>query len=119
MIHKEVRLFFLLLIYTKQETPSRLGRRFLFRLPLIKGRIESVEILGVQPVGEDAQALAEALEMDDLPFTQKTDGRDHVRVVHQTQNIVIGGAGFLLCCDAVRTALRLLPRLGSVSLDGG
>ena len=57
--------------------------------------------------------------MDDLPFTQKTDGRDHVRVVHQTQNIVIGGAGFLLCCDAVRTALRLLPRLGSVSLDGG
>lgn len=26
----------------------------------IKGRIESVEILGVQPVGEDAQALAEA-----------------------------------------------------------
>lgn len=29
----------------------------------IKGRIESVEILGVQPVGEDAQALAEAINL--------------------------------------------------------
>ena len=68
--------------------------------------------------------------MDDLPFTQKTDGRDHVRVVHQTQNIVIGGAGFLLCCHVLvqirdgvalageahgrerRTARRLGPHAG-------
>ena len=70
MIHKEVRLFFLLLIYTKQETPSRLGRRFLFRLPLIKGRIESVEILGVQPVGEDAQALTEMIHLSNSRQTQ-------------------------------------------------
>lgn len=88
-------------------------------LNLIKGWVGEIDIPSIHLLLAQAQAFAEALEMDDLPFTQKTDGRDHVRVVHQTQNIVIGGAGFLLCCDAVRTALRLLPRLGSVSLDGG
>ena len=86
---------------------------------LVKAGVDIVNVLLIHALLCQPQALTEALEMDDLPFTQKTDGRDHVRVVHQTQNIVIGGAGFLLCCDAVRTALRLLPRLGSVSLDGG
>ena len=86
---------------------------------IVKHRVEGVNVFSVHSLPRQFHSLAEALEMDDLPFTQKTDGRDHVRVVHQTQNIVIGGAGFLLCCDAVRTALRLLPRLGSVSLDGG
>ena len=85
----------------------------------VKRRVGKVDVFLVHLLLGQTHRLAEALEMDDLPFTQKTDGRDHVRVVHQTQNIVIGGAGFLLCCDAVRTALRLLPRLGSVSLDGG
>ena len=95
------------------------GLRASFGWSAVKAGIDGIKIAAVQGVLDGFQRLAEALEMDDLPFTQKTDGRDHVRVVHQTQNIVIGGAGFLLCCDAVRTALRLLPRLGSVSLDGG
>lgn len=67
----------------------------------------------------DSQGFTESLEMHNFPFSQEPDGFHDFRIFDQTKNIVIGGAGFLLCCDAVRTALRLLPRLGSVSLDGG
>ena len=47
--------------------------------------------------------IAEALEMDDLPLPQETDGVVHIRVVGQPQNVVIGEAGLLLWCDLVRT----------------
>lgn len=33
--------------------------------------------------------------MHDLPLPQKADGVDDVRIVHQTENIVVGGAGLL------------------------
>lgn len=68
---------------------------------------------------QNSQSFAEALEVNDFPLSQVADGITYLRVSYHPQDIVIGGAGFLLCCDAVRTALRLLPRLGSVSLDGG
>lgn len=41
--------------------------------------------------------FAEPLEMHDLTLSEKSYGVDNVRVVYHSQNIVIGGAGFLLC----------------------
>ena len=82
------------------------GLRASFGWSAVKAGIDGIKIAAVQGVLDGFQRLAEALEMDDLPFTQKTDGRDHVRVVHQTQNIVIGGAGFLLCCGFAGTTFQ-------------
>ena len=47
--------------------------------------------------------FAEPLEMDDLPFPQKTDDVVHVRIVGQAEDVVVGKAGFLLCGDLART----------------
>ena len=85
----------------------------------IKIRVKRIEVLGIQPVGHEAESFSETLEMNDFAFPQETDRITYFRIFDHAENIVVSCAGFLLCCDAVRTALRLLPRLGSVSLDGG
>lgn len=41
--------------------------------------------------------FAEALEMDDFPLPQEADHIAHVGVVGQTEDVIIGEAGFLLC----------------------
>ena len=41
--------------------------------------------------------------MNDLPFPEEADGIAHIRLLHQTQNVVVGGAGFLLWGDLVST----------------
>ena len=40
--------------------------------------------------------------MNDLPFPEEADGIAHIRFLHQTQNVVVGGAGFLLCCQILK-----------------
>ena len=47
--------------------------------------------------------FAKTLEMDDLPFPQKPDDVVHIRVIGQAEDVVVGKAGFLLCCDLART----------------
>ena len=44
------------------------------------------------------ERFPEPLEMHQLPLTQKADRIPHVVVIRQTQDIVVGGAGFLLRC---------------------
>lgn len=34
--------------------------------------------------------------MDDLPLPQEADGRDDIGVINQAQDVIVGGAGFLL-----------------------
>ena len=63
---------------------------------LIKARIEGVEVLLIQPIGRQTQALAEALVMHDLAFAQEFDRIAHIGIVNQTQDIVIGRSGLLL-----------------------
>ena len=56
------------------------------------------------------QGFAETLEVDDLPLPQKPDGIAYFRVFYNTQDIVIGGAGFLLCCqilEKIRNGIAL------------
>ncbi len=47
------------------------------------------------------QTLAEALEVDDLPLSQEADDVVDIWVITETQDIVIGEAGFLLCCQVL------------------
>ena len=70
---------------------------------LIEGRIDEVEILLVHLLLGQAQALAEALEMHDLPGPQELDDVVDVRVVGQAQDVVIGDPGLLLWGDLVST----------------
>ena len=63
----------------------------------IKGRIEKIDILLVHLILRDLQTLTEALEVDDLTFSQETDDVVYIGIVAETQDIVIGDAGFLFC----------------------
>ena len=46
--------------------------------------------------------FAEPLEMNDLALSEESNGVNNVGVIYHSQNIVIGGAGFLLCCKIFR-----------------
>lgn len=67
----------------------------------IEGRIHEVDILLVQFFTQQLHGFAEALEVNDLPFPQEFNDIINVRIIGQTQDIVIGDAGFLLCCKFV------------------
>lgn len=43
------------------------------------------------------QWFAKTLEVDDFPLPEKTDDIVNIRIIGQTENVVIGEAGFLLC----------------------
>ena len=49
----------------------------------------------------DTQAFTKSLIMDDLSCAQKLDGFTDIRIIDQPQDVVIGRAGFLLCCTFV------------------
>ena len=70
---------------------------------LIEGRVGEVDVFLIHALLGQSDGLAKALEVDNLPFTQKTDHIIDVRIIRQTEDIVIGKAGLLLWCDLVRT----------------
>ena len=55
------------------------------------------------PVSSCTLRFAEALEVDDLPGTQELDGIVDVRIIGQAQNVVVGQARLLFCCNHIRT----------------
>lgn len=69
----------------------------------VKGRVDCVDVFLVHFFGCNPQRLAEALEMHNLTRAQKANGIVDVRIVGKAENVVIGGAGFLLCCFLIRT----------------
>ena len=74
-----------------------------FLLVPVKGRVDGVDIFLIHPLRSQTQGFAEALEMDHLAFPEETDDVVDIRIVAQAENVVIGGAGLLLCCDFIRT----------------
>ena len=88
-------------------------------LPVLRICLFEEPVFLIQMISGDFQCFTEPLEVYHFPFPQEPQRCQNIRVFCQIDEVFIGAAGFLLCCDAVRTALRLLPRLGSVSLDGG
>ena len=76
-------------------------------MSLVEAGVDIVDIFFVQPLSCEAKPLAETLKMDDLSCTQEFDDVAYVRVVGKAQDIVIGHARFLLCCDRVRTTFLI------------
>ena len=72
-------------------------------LPAIEFRVEGVEVFGVELVGRQAEALAEALEVNNLPLAQEANRVRYVRVVAVAQNVVVRRARLLLCRICCRT----------------
>ena len=64
---------------------------------LIKRRIASVEILGVEVILSYADAVGEALIVHDLALAEEFYRIANVGVVGEAQNVVIGRARLLLC----------------------
>ncbi len=62
----------------------------------VKTGVKGIEVLGIQVVLCDTEGFSEALVMDDFAGTQEFYGFADIRILDQTQDIVIGGAGFLL-----------------------
>ena len=74
-----------------------------FSALFVERRVHEVHVFLVQLVAGQPQPLAEALEVDHLPGTQKADGVVDIRIVGQAEDVVIGDPGLLLCGDLVRT----------------
>ena len=71
----------------------------LFTALRIERRVVGVEVLGIQMVLGDAEGVAKTLIMHDLPLAKELNGVAYVGIVRQAQNVVVGGACFLLCCN--------------------
>ena len=54
-------------------------------------------------IADDAHGFTETLEVNDLTGTQELDDVIDIRVIGKTENVVIGNAGLLLCCNHIRT----------------
>ena len=79
---------------------------------LVKRRVASVEILRVQVLLGTTEGVCKPLVMHDLALAKVLDGVSDVGVIHQAQNVVVGGSRLLLCC-------QVLVEVGDdVSLDG-
>ena len=71
---------------------------FYSRLPLqIDGRIHIVYILQVQLFSQQLNSLTKALEVNDFPLPQEFDHIVYIRIIRNTQNIIIGRSGLLFC----------------------
>ena len=69
---------------------------------IIKSRVKSVKVFGIQMILYEPQAFTESLEVYDLPLPQEADGVANFRVFHQPENVVIGAPGFLFCSQVFR-----------------
>lgn len=69
----------------------------------VEGRVDEVDILLAHAILRKPQPLAEALEMHDFPGAQELDDIVDIRVVAEPQDVVVGDAGLLLCCNHIRT----------------
>lgn len=69
----------------------------------VKGWVGKIDIFRVHLLFAQPQALAKALEVDDLPLPQEADDVVHVRIIAETQDVIVCDAGFLFWRDSVRT----------------
>ena len=71
-------------------------------LLLVESRVEEIDVFLVHAAAGQLQGLAEALEVDDFPLPEKADGVVDVRIIGETENIVVGKPGLLLCGQILR-----------------
>ena len=63
----------------------------------VKGRVEGVEVFGIQMILDHPHGFAEPLEVDDFPFTEEPDRIADFRVLDQPEDVVVGEPCLLLC----------------------
>lgn len=76
----------------------------------IKARIKCVEVSGIKLFLNASQRFTEALEMHDFSGPKEADRIGYIRVLDESQNIVVGASGFLFWCNFVRTTIRIKIR---------
>ena len=76
--------------------------RLAFRL-CVEAGVDIVNVFLIHPFFGKAETFAEALEVDDFTGPQELDHIVDIRVIRQTQDVVVGDTGFLLCCNHIRT----------------
>lgn len=76
----------------------------------VKCGIHIIDVFLIHFVFCETQTLAESLEVNDFPRPQELDGIIDIRVVGETEDIVIGDAGLLFWCDCVRTTFLPFSR---------
>jgi len=70
----------------------------------VKRRVKCVKVFGVKLFLYASERFTESLEVNNLSCPQEADWVGNLwNVADNTENIVIGGTGFLLWCDLVRT----------------
>ena len=79
---------------------GQLGRPGPFRRADVDCGIEGIVVLRVQVLLHDAQGVAEALEVYDLPFTEEFERLADIWIVDQAQQVIVSCARFLLWCMA-------------------
>lgn len=69
----------------------------------VKGGVGKIDIFRVHLLLAQPQALAKALEVDDLPLPQEADDVVYVGIIAETQDVIVGDPGLLFCCNHIRT----------------
>lgn len=70
-----------------------------FAIALVKAGVEGIEILGIQLILGNSYGIAESLIMHDLTGSEELDGITNVGIVNKAQNVVVGNARLLFCCN--------------------
>ena len=93
---------------------------------MVKRGVDKVNVFLAHTVLRKPQALAESLEVYDLPLPQKLDDVIDIRIVAEAEDIVIGNAGFLLRCkilcqvgDEIALAGHACRAVGEAGGGGG
>lgn len=81
---------------------------------LVEGGIDSVDVFLIQSVLCHVERIAEALIMDDLPFTEEAERIEYIGIVNEAEQIIVGDASLLLCCNEKCTTFSEIP----VNFDG-
>lgn len=68
--------------------------------------IEGIKIFRIKLILDGPECFAEALKMNNLSCAEEADGLDNIRLLYKPENVVISAAGFLLCCNHIRTTLH-------------
>ena len=90
------------------STLSRLAGGVLILVPfcrglLVKRRVYEIQVLLIHLLLCQPQPLTEALEMDDLAFSEETNRFADIWIRHDTKDVVVGAPGFLFWGDLVST----------------
>ena len=76
----------------------------IFEALFVKARVECVEVLAVEFVGEDSKILSESLIVHNLALTQEANRVLYVIIIAETQNVVIRRPRLLLRKGSVKSS---------------